>query len=295
MTTDLATLDVLKNLGWTLTEVQGRAGDLGRAGTARTVLHLTGDLGQVMEGISGLDRTGTDLGALRVLAQARAVAAATTGDSAEQYAAAHLAATLALATGDPESLAVARTSMQQARDLLADEDASTGAGTVTDPRAGQAHAVLDSPTATGEEKQEAAQRLVELADEADDLRAMAESLLTLGDLLRSDQQMSEMYDTYQSALEAAVSADATDLRIRSTVSLASAQYLAGDKKTSTQLLLDLDTEIAETGLTTPAEKDAMAAALTALAGLFGEAGDTDGQGQFAARADALRAKTHRGQ
>ncbi|AGP29777.1 hypothetical protein [Corynebacterium terpenotabidum] len=421
MTTDLATLDILQDLDGTLDKVQRKATDLGSAPTAAEIALLTTDLDLVYDGIDGLQSTGADLGTIRVLAQARALAAQTLGDATAQRQAAHLAATLSLATGDPESLAAARTTWEAAKaaevaeaaalaQAAADADASVGAevsasattagGTVTDDQL-HAHpvesswdnawsATLDSlestvsapgstelverasglmgaigrgierdagpavrpqvmqrlfrlhrlvqkglldqgmeqsaeqdrrdftglidgmlvgelsataplddrillssyhlelrQGSTPEQKLATARRLTSLFAEKGDKRNMAESLLRTGEQLEKLQRMAEMYDCYQRALNLAVDAGAVDTRIWATIRLAFAQYLAGDKMTATQMLLDQDTALPVETLTTTGQKSAMAEAKVALANLFSEAGDDNGKAYFRDQAVAL--------
>jgi hypothetical protein len=407
MSTDLATLDVLQDLDGTLTEVQDRAGQIDQHGTARTVLGLTEDLPQVMEGIGGLKDTGADLSALRVLAQARALAAKTTGDHNSQFTAAHLAATLSLATGDPENLAATRDLMEDAADAAAREpelvdaeieeagqaepaqptdllreyptgpagddawseelgrltsevdespasvvprateltglivaDPSVDAGSVrpevlrrlftlhrlsqdAGKAAGQDPTIASrdrasflqtvnslvpgdmsatapvedrillnryrstDPDATPQQRLGAAQQLAHLHAGEGDKRAMAKALLRAGEELEKLKRMAEMYDTYQRAFNLAKDADATDIRIWATIRLAFAQYIAGDKMTATQMLLDQDAELPVENLDGDKEKAAMAEAKVALANLFREAGDRDGKTYFLTQAADL--------
>ena len=455
MSTDLATLDILQDLDGTLTEVQSRAGQIDQNGTARTVLGLTEDLTQVMAGLGGLKETGADLGSLRVLAHGRALAAKTTGNHDGQFDAAHLAATLSLATGDPENLAAARHLMQDAAEAAAQEaelaaaeaeeskqnpaadlsaairaitekvpgvasvtalnakagEVATDAGEFAEPTsapepepepadsadatesaddmlrvypiepagddawrremrtleeladseprraAGRARELWDivvaaepqagsvrpmvlnrlidlhrirrrtveggitageraefletmntlipgdlSATApidnrillneyrsedsssTPTDRLAAAQKLSNLHAEKHDSRGMAEALLRAGEELEKLKRMAEMYDTYQRSLNLAQDAGATDIRIWATIRLAFAQYLAGDKMTATQMLLDQDAELPVEKLSGSKEKAAMAEAKVALANLFGEAGDWDGKNYFLTQA-----------
>ncbi|WP_297007711.1 hypothetical protein [uncultured Corynebacterium sp.] len=406
MTTDLATLEVLRDLDGTLEEVQGRAGQIDRHATANTVLSLTVDLPQVMEGIGGLKETGADLGALRVLAHARALAAKTTGDHDDQFTAAHLAATLALATGDPQNLAAARALMEDAADAaVAAADAEDAAAEEpelvdaevgversapadllrecpTDPAGDDAwsaeldrlaaevdrnpaavtasvdelndiillslsagtdtvrHEVLHrlftlhrlqqeaeqdpvavtrnratfldtvnalvpgdmsattpledrillngyrstAEDATPQQRLNAAQQLTHLHAGRGDRRGMAEALLRAGEELQKLSRMAEMYDTYQRALNLSQDVGATDIRIWATIRLAFAQYIAGDKMTATQMLLDQDAELPVEHLDGEKDKTAMAEAKVALANLFSEAGDRDGKSFFLTQA-----------
>lgn len=436
MSTDLTTLGVLQNLDGTLTEVRRRADGIGETQDAFAVLLLTQELAEIADNLGALPATGADLGALRVLA------AGVAGDRTEQFRAASLAATLSLATGDPEGLASARDLMRTAADLAAGEaaeepeipapgtddrdpastldallrtvtekvphaasvtvlDARTGqASTVNtdttpevtgsdttgpatdqlrmhpldpagddawateiaaltgladeDPgraaaRAGELHDIIlaagpeagsvrpvvlrrlfelhrisqrdpsgevaadrarfldtmnslvpgdlsatapvddrillnryraDAEDASPERRLAAAQKLVNLHAERDDRAEMAKALLTVGEQLEKLRRMAEMYDTYQRALGLAVDAGAIDTRIWATIRLAFAQYIAGDKMTATQMLLDQDAEITPDQLTGVNEAAAMAEAKVALANLFGEAGDTDGRNYF---------------
>ena len=142
-------------------------------------------------------------------------------------------------------------------------------------------------TADAADRLTAAQRLVNLYAEKNDIRGMAEALLRAGEELEKLKRMAEMYDTYQRSLNLAQDADATDIRIWATIRLAFAQYVAGDKRTATQMLLDQDEEITESQLIGEKEIAAMAQAKVALANLFGEAGDTDGRDLFSTQAADL--------
>ena len=77
---------------------------------------------------------------------------------------------------------------------------------------------------------------------------------------------------------------ATDIRIWATIRLAFAQYIAGDKMTATQMLLDQDAELPVEHLDGEKDKTAMAEAKVALANLFSEAGDRDGKSFFLTQA-----------
>lgn len=142
-------------------------------------------------------------------------------------------------------------------------------------------------TADAADRLTAAQRLANLYAEKKDTQGMAESLLRVGEELEKLQRMAEMYDTYQRAFNLAQDAGATDIRIWATIRLAFAQYVAGDKHTATQMLLDQDEEFTESRLTGEKEIAAMAQAKVALANLFGEAGDTDGRDLFFTQAADL--------
>ncbi|MGO1948317.1 MAG: hypothetical protein ACTH1D_01710 [Mycobacteriaceae bacterium] len=142
-------------------------------------------------------------------------------------------------------------------------------------------------TADSADRLTAAQRLANLYAEKDDTRGMAESLLQAGEELEKLKRMAEMYDTYQRAFNLAQDTGATDIRIWATIRLAFAQYVAGDKRTATQMLLDQDEELTESQLTGEKEIAAMAQAKVALANLFGEAGDTDGRDLFSSQAADL--------
>lgn len=124
MDTEIAGLEILEDPDTVMGEVQGYLGDLGQLEAARMVLRLTIDLPIVMENIVELNGADVDLGSLRVLAHARAFAAKTAGFYGDQFTASHLAATLSLATGDPENLASARTLMWDAVEVTEAEKSS---------------------------------------------------------------------------------------------------------------------------------------------------------------------------
>jgi hypothetical protein len=143
------------------------------------------------------------------------------------------------------------------------------------------------PDATPQQRLGAAQQLAHLHAGEGDKRAMAKALLRAGEELEKLKRMAEMYDTYQRAFNLAKDADATDIRIWATIRLAFAQYIAGDKMTATQMLLDQDAELPVENLDGDKEKAAMAEAKVALANLFREAGDRDGKTYFLTQAADL--------